>query len=129
VRHARGHGNHLHVRFVNPVAQTLGRRAEAFLKREKVAPPHIAESVVTHKARSGDTLVILAKRYGTTVEAIQSANGLKGIDIKMGRTYRIPVPKPHAGKSDPQKNVAAPKRRVPQAKAGGANHAGTNHTK
>jgi len=118
VRHARGHGNHLHVRFVSPVAQTLGHRAEAFLKREKVAPPHIAESVVMHKARSGDTLVILAKRYGTTVEAIQSANGLKTIDIKMGRTYRIPVPKPATAKQEP-KRVTVPKRRLPAPKTGG----------
>jgi membrane-bound lytic murein transglycosylase D len=46
-----------------------------------------------HKARSGDTLIMLAKRYATTIEAIQSANGLKTIDLKIGRTYKIPVPK------------------------------------
>ncbi|MDI1475246.1 penicillin-insensitive murein endopeptidase [Polyangium sp. y55x31] len=109
VRHARGHGNHLHVRFVSPVAQELGRRAGAFLKREKVAPPHVADAVVMHKARSGDTLQILARRYGTTVEAIQGANGLKTIDIKMGRTYRIPVPKPPTAAKAP----AAPKRHAP----------------
>ncbi|TKC98097.1 penicillin-insensitive murein endopeptidase [Polyangium fumosum] len=117
VRHARGHGNHLHVRYVSPVAQELGRRAGAFLKREKVAPPHVADAVVMHKARSGDTLQILARRYGTTVEAIQGANGLKTIDIKMGRTYRIPVPKPQA----PPKAPPVPKRRVappPRAAAG-----------
>ena len=118
VRHARGHGNHLHVRFVSPVAQELGRRAGSFLRREKVAPPHVADSVVMHRARSGDTLQILARRYGTTVEAIQGANGLKSIDIKMGRTYRIPVPKPVA----PAKAPVVPKRRTPapRAAAGGA---------
>lgn len=94
VRHARGHANHVHVRFSSPIAQTLGRRAEAFLKREKVAPPHVGQTYVMHKARSGDTLVVLAKHYATTVEAIQSANSLKTIDLKIGRTYKIPVPKP-----------------------------------
>ncbi|MBK9259765.1 MAG: penicillin-insensitive murein endopeptidase [Polyangiaceae bacterium] len=93
VRHARGHANHLHVRFSSPIAQTLGRRAETFLKRERVAPPHVGQTYVMHKARNGDTLHVLAKRYGTTVEAIQSANSLKTIDLKMGRTYKIPVPK------------------------------------
>ncbi|MRG95545.1 penicillin-insensitive murein endopeptidase [Polyangium spumosum] len=106
VRHARGHGNHLHVRFSSPIAQELGRKAGSFLRRAKVAPAHVAESVVMHKARSGDTLQILARRYGTTVEAIQGANGLKTIDIKMGRRYRIPVPKPVA----PRKAPPAPKR-------------------
>lgn len=94
VRHARGHGNHVHVRFSSPIAQTLGRRAETFLKREKVAPPHVGQTYVMHKARNGDTLVMLAKHYATTVDAIQSANSLKTIDLKIGRTYKIPVPKP-----------------------------------
>lgn len=94
VRHARGHANHVHVRFSSPIAQTLGRRAETFLKREKVAPPHVGQTYVMHKARSGDTLVMLAKHYATTVEGIQSANSLKSIDLKIGRTYKIPVPKP-----------------------------------
>ncbi len=115
VRHARGHANHLHVRFSSPIAQTLGRRAEAFLKREKVAPPHVGQTYVMHKARNGDTLVMLAKHYATTVEAIQSANSLKTIDLKIGRTYKIPVPKPPAtaaktnGKPQPKtKPKAAP---------------------
>lgn len=94
VRHARGHGNHVHVRFSSSIAQTLGRRAETFLKRDKVAPPHVGQTYVMHKARSGDTLVMLAKHYATTVDAIQSANSLKTIDLKIGRTYKIPVPKP-----------------------------------
>lgn len=101
VRHARGHANHLHVRFSSPIAQTLGRRAEAFLKREKVAPPHVGQTYVMHKARNGDTLVMLAKHYATTVEAIQSANSLKTIDLKIGRTYKIPVPKPPASVAKP----------------------------
>jgi murein endopeptidase len=128
VRHARGHGNHLHVRFVSPVAQTLGHRAEAFLKRDKVAPPHISESVVMHKARSGDTIAILAKRYGTTVEAIQSANGLKTIDIKMGRTYRIPVPKSATAQKQEPRKVSIPKRRLPAPRAG-ATHAAASRAR
>ncbi|UQA57727.1 penicillin-insensitive murein endopeptidase [Polyangium aurulentum] len=110
IRHARGHGNHLHARFYNPLAQELGKRAQSFLVREKVAPAHVSQPSVTHRARSGDTLAILARRYGTTVEAIQAANGLKTIAIKMGRTYVIPVPKPVT----PQKTHGkVPKRRLP----------------
>jgi penicillin-insensitive murein endopeptidase len=114
VRHARGHGNHLHARFYNPLAQELGRRAQSFLVREKVAPAHVSQPSVTHRARSGDTLAILARRYGTTVEAIQAANGLKDIAIKMGRTYVIPVPKPLAAqKPVPAQRPRLPKRRLP----------------
>ncbi len=111
VRHARGHGNHLHARFYNPLAQELGRRAQSFLVREKVAPAHVSQPSVTHRARSGDTLAILARRYGTTVEAIQAANGLKGIAIKMGRTYVIPVPKPLGPPKAPARG--GPRRRLP----------------
>ena len=121
VRHARGHGNHLHVRFSSPMAQTLGRRAETFLKRDKVAPPHVGQTYVMHKARSGDTLHVLAKHYATTVEAIQSANSLKTIDLKMGRTYKIPVPKPpakvavkQAPKGKPHAPKSAPKTNAPR---------------
>ncbi len=118
VRHARGHGNHLHVRFSSPIAQQLGRRAEAFLKREKVAPPHVGQTYVMHKARNGDTLVNLAKHYATTVEAIQSANGLKTIDLKIGRTYKMPVPKPASIKPAPKgkgKAPAHPPKHTPQS--------------
>lgn len=117
VRHARGHGNHVHVRFSSPIAQTLGRRAETFLKREKVAPPHVGQTYVMHKARNGDTLVMLAKHYATTVEAIQSANSLKNIDLKIGRTYKIPVPKPLKPATPPAKanNKQPPKSKTKAA--------------
>jgi LysM repeat protein len=104
------------VRFYNPVAQELGRRAEAFmhlLQRDKAVEPHVGQAYVMHRAHNGDTLAILAKHYGTTVEAIRSANGLKGIDIKMGHTYRIPVPKPVA----PQKGAPQQKRAATPAPA------------
>jgi len=123
VRHAHGHANHLHVRFSSPVAQTLGRRAETFLKRDKVAPPHVGQTYVMHKARNGDTLVMLAKHYATTVEAIQSANSLKTIDLKMGRTYKIPVAKPlkpAPAKQGPKSKPKPPSRGAKSApKAGG----------
>lgn len=124
VRHARGHDTHIHVRFRSPEAVASGRIAESFLPRP--APPQRRStakralaskgggpagssgakspraavkddpSYVTHRARSGDTLDSLARRYGTTVAAIRQANGLKGNAIKQKKTYRIPVAKPPA---------------------------------
>jgi penicillin-insensitive murein endopeptidase len=47
---------------------------------------------VRHVVKNGQTLGILARRYGTTVEAIQRANGLKGTFIKAKRVLNIPRP-------------------------------------
>lgn len=117
VRHVKGHNNHLHFRFYNPVAEEMGRRVARFVR-----PP--APAVVTaiqaeaagvsfapHRARSGDTLVILARRYGTTVEEIQRVNGLRSNALRAGVVYRIPQ------KATPPRPVAA---RRPPAKPPGA---------
>jgi nucleoid-associated protein YgaU len=49
-----------------------------------------AGNTVPHIVTKGDSLWGLAKRYGTSVEAIQAANGLSGINIQTGRTLQIP---------------------------------------
>jgi penicillin-insensitive murein endopeptidase len=114
IRHVRGHATHIHVRFYSPNALATGRLAEAYLpkpppppKREgkpgkhntgrtadqaKKSPGKEAddEAYVLHRARSGDTLDSLARRYGVTVQAIKEANGLRSNAIKEKRTYRIP---------------------------------------
>jgi penicillin-insensitive murein endopeptidase len=107
IRHARGHDNHLHVRFFNPVAQEVARRAHRFLPQRRLpAVNKVSTSYFNHKARSGDTLVILARRYGTTPQAIQQANGLRGIALKAGRVYKIP--KKGVVKVQPQAPPKAP---------------------
>jgi penicillin-insensitive murein endopeptidase len=90
IRHARGHGNHLHVRFYNPIAQSSAARAHAVLAKQGKVQPAVA--YVRHVVKNGQTLGILARRYGTTVEAIQRANGLKGTFIKAKRVLNIPRP-------------------------------------
>jgi penicillin-insensitive murein endopeptidase len=104
IRHVHGHKNHLHIRFASPVAVALGRRAAGMVAIHAAPPPGTKgapsaapppnEKLVAHKARSGDTLVVLAKRYGTTMEAIVRANGIKGTALKIGHVYQIPVPVP-----------------------------------
>lgn len=94
VRYARGHNNHLHFRFHNPIAEELGQRVARFVPPPRPASPSSRPAATIgyaqHRARSGDTLVILAKRYGTTVEEIQRANGLSTNAIRAGVVYRIP---------------------------------------
>lgn len=116
IRHVRGHKNHIHVRFASPSAVALGRRVAGMVAIHPAPPPGTkgapapstapGEKLIAHKARSGDTLVILAKRYGTTVEAIVRVNGIKGTALKAGHVYQIPVPVPasHAAPQTAQKH-------------------------
>jgi penicillin-insensitive murein endopeptidase len=107
VKHVPRHRNHYHVRFYNPVAQELGRRAHPLLVRLNVlAPP---TRTVRHVVRSGQTLGHLAARYGTSIRAIQAANGMTGTQLRAGRAYRIPVKAP----VPPPAPVVVPARLLP----------------
>ncbi len=55
-------------------------------------PPGAAPNgnTVPHTVAKGDSLWGLSKRYGTTIEAIQAANGISGTNIQTGRTLQIP---------------------------------------
>ena len=44
----------------------------------------------SHTVERGDTLFNISRRYGTSVGAIQSANGLNGDLIRIGETLSIP---------------------------------------
>ena len=47
---------------------------------------------VTHRVKKGQTLVAIAKRYGTTVAAIQRRNNLRGASrVKAGQSLIIPT--------------------------------------
>jgi hypothetical protein len=49
-----------------------------------------AHSVTMYVVKSGDTLTRIAKTYGTTVKAIESANDLNGDRIVVGLKLKIP---------------------------------------
>lgn len=112
IRHAKGHATHLHVRFYSPRAQETARRCYAALVAEsKIKPPVY---YVSHVAKKGDSLIRLAKRYGTTVKAIQRANGMRGTKIFAKKTYKVPQTGPAAlslGKGEvPTRRLPPPKR-------------------
>lgn len=136
IRHIKGHKNHLHFRFWSPVAQELGRRLarHIVIPKRHVAPSHhneVAGVVLTqHKARSGDTLVVLARRYGTTVEDIQRANGLKSNALRAGTVYKIPhkgSAKAPLAKGGPAKGAPAKGPRGKGSSAKGAPAKGALH--
>jgi len=105
--HAKGHATHLHVRFFNPIAQETARRAHASLVRHHLIGAPTA--FVLHKVRKGETLGMLARKYGTTVARIKEANGLRSSLIRAKRTYRIPK----KGRIGVPLPVVVPPRRLP----------------
>jgi len=108
IRYYPGHRTHYHVRFYNRQAQELGRRAYPFLIQfQKIKPPVFT---VPHVVRAGETLGHLATRYGTSVRAIQQANGLASTLIRAGRTYRIPL---RGASAPPAKALIVPARPLP----------------
>lgn len=107
VRHARGHRDHLHVRFYNPRAQELGRRVVPLLA--KSAESH----VIVHRVRSGDTLGHIALRYGTTVRALQKENGMRGTFLKLGQRLRVRLRGPCTQCPTPPPMVVPPRRLPP----------------
>lgn len=54
------------------------------------APSYGSTAGGTHTVTSGDTLFSLSRRYGTTVPAIKTANGLSSDLIRIGQTLTIP---------------------------------------
>jgi LysM repeat protein len=128
VRHIKGHTTHIHFRFHNATAEELGVRLARLLPRPAEPRPHaparVAGKVVTAstyaeaagsfaqiRARNGDTLVTLARRYGTTVEELQRVNGLRSNAIRAGSVYKIPQKAPPKASvaHKPQATVLTPR--------------------
>lgn len=55
-------------------------------------PPSGSGNVIEYTVRSGDTLWLLANRYGTTVDEIKRLNGLTSDMLQIGQVLRIPLP-------------------------------------
>lgn len=112
--HAKGHATHLHLRFYNPIAQETARRAHRALVESGIVKP--PTYFITHRVKKGETLGMLARKYGTTVREIQRANGLRSTKIIAKQSYRIP----RRGQALSAAAVAVPARRTPPPRAGRA---------
>ena len=58
---------------------------------ENVPTPGSDTGTITYTVQAGDSLWLIAQRYGTTVNAIKQANGLTGDMLQIGQVLRIPV--------------------------------------
>lgn len=61
-------------------------KTQASTKKQK-------QKQTTHTIKNGENLGRIAKKYGTTVEAIKKANGMKNDNIRAGATLKIPAKK------------------------------------
>ncbi len=103
-----GHRTHIHVRFYSPKAQERARRVYPLLvKHHLINPPTY---YVSWKVKKGETLAMLARRFHTTVRAIQRANGLRSTRIQAKKEYRIPL---HGGVAASGRLVLPPRRLPP----------------
>ena len=62
-----------------------------YLGANNVIPPGNDPGVTEYVVRSGDTLWLLAQRYGTTVDAIKRLNGLTSDNLSIGQVLKIPA--------------------------------------
>ena len=107
--HVAGHATHLHVRFYNPRAQELGRRAYPLLLQRRIVSPPVLYA--THTVKAGETLSHLALRYKVTADEIKKANAMSKDLLKVNKPYKIP--QRGAGVVVAAGPVAIPTRRVP----------------
>jgi membrane-bound lytic murein transglycosylase D len=73
----------------------------------KVTRP-ASKSPSVHVVKGGETLTTLAERYGTTVAAIKSKNGLKSSTILVGQRLQLPDGSAASVPSAPRFHVVAP---------------------
>lgn len=62
-----------------------------YLGVNNVIPPGADAGFTEYVVRSGDTLWLLAQRFGTTVDAIKRLNGLASDNLQIGQVLRIPT--------------------------------------
>lgn len=64
---------------------------DEFLDGLNDLPPEKRVQWARHSVRRGDTLSVVARKFGVTVEAIRSANGLHTNFLRVGQNLLIPV--------------------------------------
>lgn len=117
IRHARHHQDHFHVRFYAPRSQELGRRIVPLLA------DRADQNIVLHRVRRGETLSVIARVTGSSVQTIRKANRLRTPLLRLGQQLRIPLRGP-CTKCPLPPAVVVPPRRIPGGRAAAAVAAG-----
>jgi len=67
----------------------IPQRGTVIVRADKAVKKPTGKTTI-HKVRSGDSLWILARRYGTTTKKIQALNGLKRTNLYIGQRLTVP---------------------------------------
>ena len=70
---------------------------QTYLGADNIIPPDNNPGSIEYVVRSGDTLWLLAGRYGTTVDAIKKLNGLNSDILNIGQVLKIPAAESSGG--------------------------------
>lgn len=68
-----------------------------------------ASKPVVHEIKAGESLTVIAKKHGVTVEELKKANGLTGDNIRAGESLKVPTKGANAVKSSKRNSKAASK--------------------
>lgn len=71
----------------SPRPRAVLSRQEVVKVEEREVPVQVAQ---VHEVQPGESLWVVAKRYGTSVEALVQLNGLKGETIRVGQRLKVP---------------------------------------
>lgn len=108
IKHVPGHGAHMHVRFVSAAARERARRSyDRLVQQGRIEPPRRS---VEHEVVRGDTLIGIARHYGTKVDAIVANNKLTSALIRIGQKLVITQREDVRGARD---RVFVPPRHLP----------------
>ncbi len=111
----------VHVAAISATGSVDESKKQRYVPKTHVSPPEKDTtpdySVVTgsvqpnstgvYKVQSGDSLSRIASRNGTTVSALQAANGMNGTNLRIGQTLKLPTG------VDPVTTASVPKETLP----------------
>ncbi|MFA5668508.1 MAG: LysM peptidoglycan-binding domain-containing protein [Balneolaceae bacterium] len=81
-----------------PLKLPTGNKEQFLIAYKDIPKDNRAESITMHTVRSGESIGIIARKYGTTVRGIYASNENLGKVIYPGEKLVIPLPQGSAGK-------------------------------
>lgn len=81
-----------------PLKLPTGNKEQFLIAYKDIPKDNRAESITMHTVKSGESIGIIARKYGTTVSGIYASNENLGKVIYPGETLVIPLPQGSAGK-------------------------------
>jgi membrane-bound lytic murein transglycosylase D len=109
-------------RLIVPVRGRVERRyaaTEASTKRANVRAKHTGGTPATYRIQKGDTLIMLARRFHTTIPELKKLNGMKNNLLIPGRVIKVGAAQAASAEDDSQpavKKKPVPKKKVVKKK-------------